>query len=255
VEWDPEQYVRGNYFQNKVSDVFRRGFNVEPCGNILDIGCGDGQYSSVLATHIKHGQILGIDSSADMVKHANQHWARENLSFEVQSIDAFQSHILFDFVLSFWCLHWTNIHKSLPNIFHALKPGGRVYAVFSSFSDNSILHAWQELAKQNRYRELTKQYVRNKNQDQNYFYRVVNILNQLPFKQVKINLKITRIYLPRIDYFENLLRIMPFTKAFPKVIVEALIHDLLNLFQTSCQQKYGGKLYYETRPIFLEAIK
>ena len=253
--WDPEQYVRGNYFQNEVSDVFRRSFNVEPCGNILDIGCGDGQYSSVLANHIKHGQILGIDSSADMVKHANQHWARENLSFEVHSIEAFQPHLSFDFALSFWCLHWTNINESLPNIFHALKHGGRMYAVLSSFSDNSILQTWQELAKQNRYRELTDQYIGNDSQVQEYFYRVVNILNQLPFKQVKINLKITRTYLPTIDYFENLLRTMPFMKAFPKMIIDDLINDMLNEFQTICQRRYGGKLYYETRPIFLEAIK
>ena len=253
--WDPEHYKCGNYFQNEVSNAFRASFNVEPYGTILDVGCGDGQYSRLLADTLKPGRILAIDSSQDMVRHANHHWASENLSFEVHCIEEFQPVIEFDVVLSFWCLHWTNIHASFPNIFRALKPGGRVYAVFSSFSDNSILQTWAELVKQDRYRELTERYTHTRGQRENYFFQVVNRLNQLPFKHVKLNLHTTRTYLPSIDYFKNLLLTMPFMKTFSIEIIDSLIEDMLAIFQARCETHYGGKLYYETRPIFLEAIK
>ena len=255
VIWDPEQYVRGNYFQNEVNEAFRTRFNVEPFGNILDVGCGDGQYSCLLADKIKQGQILGIDSSTDMINHANQYWARKNLSFEVHRIEEFQPSIAFDFALSFWCLHWTHIDVSFPAIFHALKRGGRLYAVFSSFSDNSILQTWHALAKQNRYRSLTDKYINASNQDGPYFYRVMNIIHRLPFKQVKLNLQTTHIYFPTIDYFKSLLLTMPFMKTFPPEIIDDLIEDMLEAFQLICQRKYAGKMYYETRPVFLEAIK
>lgn len=248
VIWAPEKYANGNYFQNEVNEVFRKRFDVEPYGNILDIGCGDGQYSHRLAESIKRGQMLGIDSSADMITHANLHWAHEHLSFEIQNIEAFRKPTAFDFALSFWCLHWTNIDLSIPNIYQVLKPGGRLYAVFSSASDNSILQTWQALAKQYRYQALTASYFKS---NRTYIYRVINILNQLPFKHVKLHVKTLCIYFPTIDYFRNLLLTMPFMNQFPSGTIE----DMLTAFQTICQHKYGGNLYYETRPIFLEAIK
>lgn len=255
VAWDPELYLHGNYFQNQISDAFRKSFKVKPCGTILDVGCGDGQYTSMLADTIKHGHILGIDSSEEMISHASHRWTRKNLSFEVHNIEEFQCSQIFDFILSFWCLHWTHIEASFPNMFHALKKGGRVYAVFSSFSDNSIFQVWHELAKQNRYPDLTGRYLNPDHQHTNYFYRVVSILNQLPFKQVKINLKTVTVFFPNINYFKNLLLTMPFMSTFPAELIEDLLEEMLQTFQNICQRKYGGTLYYETRPIFLEGIK
>ncbi|MCL9683880.1 methyltransferase domain-containing protein [Legionella maioricensis] len=255
VAWDPEQYVLGNYFQSEINDAFRKRFKVKPRGTVLDIGCGDGQYTSMLANTVKHGQILGIDSSEEMIRYANLHWARKNLSFEVHNIEEFECAPIFDFILSFWCLHWTRIEESFPNIFHALKEGGRVYAVFSSFSDNSILQVWHELAKQNRYKDLTDRFINPNYQHTKYFYRVLTVLNQLPFKQVKLNLKTVTVNFPNINYFKNLLLTMPFMNTFPAESIEGLLEEMLQAFQTICQRKYGGRLYYETRPIFLEAIK
>lgn len=251
VGWSPEQYVQGNYFQHKINESFRKSFNVEFFGSILDIGSGDGQYSSLLADNVQRGSILGIDNSTEMVMHARNNWARENLSFEVQNIEEFQQSETFDFILSFWCLHWTNINASFFNIFNSLKSGGKMYAVFSSFSDNSILQSWQELAKQSRYKDLTERYFNVIRPNNGFFYDVINTLYRLAFSQVKLNLKTTLIYLPNIDHFRNLLLNMPFTKTMSSEIIEALINE----FQSICQRKYGGKLYYETRPIFLEAIK
>ncbi|WP_173238094.1 methyltransferase domain-containing protein [Legionella antarctica] len=255
MAWEPELYLHGNYFQNEISDAFRKCFKVKPCGTILDIGCGEGQYTSRVADTIKHSHILGIDSSEAMINHASRQWARKNLSFEVHNIEELECSQVFDFILSFWCLHWTNIEASLPNIFHALKKGGRVYAVFSSFSDNSILQVWHELAKQNRYADLTDKYINPIHQHTNYFYHVFHVLNQLPFKQVTVNLKTVTVFFPNINYFKNLLLTMPFTSTFPAEIIEGFLEEMVQTFQNICQRKYGGKLYYETRPIFLEAIK
>lgn len=251
VGWNPEQYVRGNYFQHKINESFRKSFNVEFFGTILDIGSGDGQYSSLLADKLQRGYIIGIDNSKEMVMHARKNWARENLSFEVQNIEEFQQSETFDFILSFWCLHWTDINASFLNIFNSLKSGGKLYSVFSSCLGSSIIQSWEELAKQSRYRDLTERYFNVINPKNGFFYDVINTLYRLKFSQVKLNLKTTLIYLPNIEYFRDLLLNMPFTKTVSSEIIEALISE----FQNICQRKYGGKLYYETRPIFLEAIK
>lgn len=247
--------MRGNYFQTNVNEAFRKSFTVQPHGTILDVGCGDGQYSNLLAKNVKQSRILAIDSSEGMIQHANQHWAHKNLSFEVCNIEEFDKPFAFDFALSFWCLHWTNIELAFPNIFNALKNGGRLYAVLSSFSDNSILQAWRELGKLDRHKDLLHTNNNVKNNVNNLFFRVVNIFNQLAFKQTKLDIKTVRVCLPNADYFKHLLRTMPFITALPSEKMEGIIDDLLEAFQTICLRKYGGKLYYETRPIFLEAVK
>lgn len=253
--WDPQKYVQGNYFQHEISEIFRKNFKVKPFGTILDVGCGDGHYTRLLADHYKYSHIIAIDNSKEMIQYANQHHVHKNLSFEESNIEAFQSNIVFDFVLSFWCLHWTDIKKSFPRIVHSLKDGGRFYAVLSSFSNNSILQACQELAKENRYAVLTERYINSEHQYKNYFYTVVNTLTQLPFKQIQIDVKTMRVLFPDIIYFKNLLLTMPFIKTFPLEIRDSLVDDLVSVFRKICQRNYDGALYYETRPIFLEAIK
>lgn len=249
VAWDPERYVHGNYFQHEISEIFRKRIQAKLFGMILDVGCGDGQYSRLFADKAHQAKILGIDSSVDMIRHANHHWSCEGLSFEVHCIEEFQPEFLFDFVLSFWCLHWTNIEISFANIFHALKNGGKLYAVLSSFSDNSILQTWHELSKQSRYHHLKEKYPDTTNKS--YLYQVISALYKLPFKQIKIDSQIIRIQFPHIDYFKNLLLTMPFMKKYSVEMIE----DMVNAFQTICRRKYGGVLFYETRPIFLEVIK
>lgn len=252
--WDPKQYALGNFFQQEINEICRKRFTTEPSGAILDAGCGDGQYSHFLANTVD-GTILGIDSSEEMIRHARQHWACNNLDFEVQRLEDLQRPDTFDFILSFWCLHWTNIDLSFANLYQALKPGGSLYAVLSSFSENSISQTWQELASQERYIDLAKKIPPSASQESPYFLRVVNLLNRLPFRQVKLDIQNSRVFLPGIDYFRQMLLSMPFIKSIPADMQEQFIDDMTATFQNNCQHRYHGKLYYETRPIFLEAIK
>ncbi len=253
--WDPEQYVLGNYFQTQINEKFRSTFSVRPFGDILDVGCGDGQYTSFLAKTYKNSQILAIDSSPEMIAHARDYWTSKNLSFEVQRIEKYQQSYMFDFVLSFWCLQWTKIEVALANIYEALKIEGRFYATFSSFSESSVLQIWHELAKRGQHREIANENIQRLLPYTNYFYRVLSALNRIPFRQVKMDLQTYRIALPNINYMKNLILILPAIKRVPESLHEELVADMLDAYAHICQHKYGGKLYYETRPIFIEAVK
>lgn len=255
MAWDPKRYILGNYFQTKINEQFRNTFCVQPFGEILDVGCGDGQYTYFLANLYKHSRILGIDNSVEMIHHARQLWTRKNLSFAVQRIEDFQQFDAFDFVLSFWCLHWTKIEEAFPNIFQALKINGYFYAVFSSFSDHSILQIWHELARNGRYCELARNNIQDLQPYINYFYHVLKVTTHIPFRRIRMDLHTLKVELPNIDYLKNLIMALPFMKGIPEATQEDLVANMLDAFQHICQRKYEGRLYYETRPIFLEAMK
>jgi len=52
-----------------------------------------------------------------------------------------------------------------------------------------------------------------------------------------------------------LLLTLPFIKTIPAEDSDDLIEAMFQAFKIICQRKYNGALHYETRPIFLEAIK
>lgn len=97
---------------------------------VLDIGCGDGKITALLAQKLPEGSVLGIDISQSMIDFASLHYPKvdyPNLNF--QKLDA--AEILFenqfDQVVSFSTLHWVmDQKKALKAIHRALIPGGAV---------------------------------------------------------------------------------------------------------------------------------
>lgn len=98
--------------------------------HILDVGCGDGKITALLAQKIPGGSILGIDISQSMIDFASLHYPQSdypNLIF--QKLDAAEILIenRFDRAVSFSTLHWVmDQEKTLKSIHRALVPGGSI---------------------------------------------------------------------------------------------------------------------------------
>jgi len=99
--------------------------------SVLDVGCGDGKITAVLAKMAKGGKTVGSDSSGKMIKLAKKVFPASSnpaLSFvkkPAQNID-FKGE--FDLVFSNACMHWIQEQgKALGCISRALKPGGRIF--------------------------------------------------------------------------------------------------------------------------------
>ena len=90
---------------------------VSPGGSILDVGCGTGFVSRTVEGDVK---IVGIDISSEMVREYVKEMPFgivgdvEELPFRDKS---------FDWVLSNFTLHWTNIGKSLPEMIRVSRKG------------------------------------------------------------------------------------------------------------------------------------
>lgn len=103
------------------------------CGNerILDLGCGDGLLTALLAERVPQGQVIGIDASPGMLTAARQ-LERPNLTFLLLDIDKIDFHSEFDVIFSNAALHWvSDHHRLLGNIYQALIPGGIAHLNFA----------------------------------------------------------------------------------------------------------------------------
>ncbi len=122
MSWNPELYHK---FQSERFAPFEDliGLIVVREGlSAIDLGCGTGELTSMLADRLPGSDVLGIDSSPEMLEQAKSK-EREGLRFELRSIDDVAGE--WDLVFSNAAIHWVEDHARLiPSLFALVSPGG-----------------------------------------------------------------------------------------------------------------------------------
>ena len=131
--WDAGRYDSAHSF------VWERGRGVVellahvPGERILDLGCGTGHLTAYIAE--SGAEVVGIDSSEDMVRVASQNYP--NILFEVADARSLPYVAEFDAVFSNAVLHWVRPPEAvIESVWRALRPGGRFVAEFGG--ENNI---------------------------------------------------------------------------------------------------------------------
>jgi trans-aconitate 2-methyltransferase len=124
MPWDPERYQLFRKERFEPFDDLSRLIRHREGISVVDLGCGTGELTARLADNLPHSDVLGIDSSPEMLQRAAQH-AREGLRFQLCSIDAVGGQ--WDLVFSHAAIHWIEDHPALINrLFALLRPGGQL---------------------------------------------------------------------------------------------------------------------------------
>jgi trans-aconitate 2-methyltransferase len=99
---------------------------------VLDVGCGDGYVTRLIASRVPDGSVLGVDPSPRMIEAARTANDRlTNVSFQVGDVTTMAFGPDFDLAVSFNALHWVAEQETAyRNIAAALKPSGRVLVQF-----------------------------------------------------------------------------------------------------------------------------
>lgn len=134
-EWDANDYARNSRMQEEYGRKHIAALDLAGNEAVLDIGCGDGRLTALIAQRLANGRALGIDSSPRMIALARETQGARNRSLTFQLLDAtalpFQAE--FDLVFSTSALHWIRDHVAvLRGIHRALKPGGRMHLTFAA---------------------------------------------------------------------------------------------------------------------------
>lgn len=128
-QWDPKDYARNSGAQQAWADDLMERLHLNGHERILDIGCGDGKVSASLAERVPVGTVVGIDSSAEMIRYANDTYRSRvpRLIFEECDAAKLRFENEFDVIFSNAALHWVQDHRAVvQGIARALRPGGRI---------------------------------------------------------------------------------------------------------------------------------
>jgi trans-aconitate 2-methyltransferase len=124
MPWNPDRY---NKFQNERSAPFADLLSlvkVREGLRVVDLGCGTGELTARLADALPGSDVLGIDSSPEMLQRAEAH-ARPGLRFRQVSIEDLEGE--WDLVFSHATVQWVDDHDSLvPRLLGMVAPGGQL---------------------------------------------------------------------------------------------------------------------------------
>lgn len=123
-EFDGNKYLKASKHQKEWGRKLIEELNIQKNDCILDLGCGDGLLTKMMAEIATDGFILGIDASEGMISRANK-YKMPNLEFDQIDINDITFENMFSIIISNATLHWIKNHnKLLTNCYNALKKEG-----------------------------------------------------------------------------------------------------------------------------------
>lgn len=124
-DWSSKQYLMFKNERTQPAIDLVNHICINDPQKIIDIGCGPGNSTQILAQRFPDAYILGVDNSPNMIETAKKDYP--NLDFKICDAGKDLSNINndFDIVFSNACIQWIPNHNELlKNMIGILKPGG-----------------------------------------------------------------------------------------------------------------------------------
>lgn len=111
VPWDPDHYLRfADHRTRPGVELITRIPDIE-AHRIVDLGCGTGNLTALLARRWPDASTAGIDASPEMIERARRDHPK--LSWTTRSIETWEANTQFDLIFSNAALHWVDGHEAL----------------------------------------------------------------------------------------------------------------------------------------------
>ena len=124
MPWNPARY---HQFQNDRFAPFADLLSLVKIRaglRVIDLGCGSGELTRRLADALPASEVVGIDSSPEMLERAGKQ-ARKGLSFERGAIEDIEGE--WDLIFSHAAIHWVDDQRSLiAQLISHLSTGGQL---------------------------------------------------------------------------------------------------------------------------------
>ncbi|MEQ8587989.1 MAG: methyltransferase domain-containing protein [Thalassobaculaceae bacterium] len=123
MTWDTAQYLKfADHRTRPAIDLLGR-VGAEAPARVVDLGCGAGNVTALLAARWPDAEVVGLDPSPEMLDRARVD--HPTLSFEVADAASWSAEPPVDVLYSNAALHWLGDHAALfPRLFAQVAPGG-----------------------------------------------------------------------------------------------------------------------------------
>ncbi len=145
MSWSATQYTKFEDERNRpIHDLLAQIPNTS-VARAVDIGCGPGNSTELLARRFPNAVVTGMDSSTDMIEAARKRMP--GAQFEVDDIATWRSPGPYDVIFANAALQWVPDHTALiPDLMAKLAPGGSLAVQIPDNLDEPAHQLMRELA-------------------------------------------------------------------------------------------------------------
>jgi len=123
LTWSPQQYAKFEDDRTRPVRDLLAAVPTDSPARVIDLGCGPGNSTEILAQRYPAAAIAGLDSSPEMVEAARKRMPQ--VRFEVADLAQWRAAERYGVILSNAVLHWVPDHGTLlPRLAGALDEGG-----------------------------------------------------------------------------------------------------------------------------------
>jgi trans-aconitate 2-methyltransferase len=229
--WDATDYAQNSSNQYEWATELIPKLELQGKESILDIGCGDGKVTALLASYLPHGQVVGVDSSEDMITFARQsypHCRYPNLSFLRMDARELTFREQFDVAFSNAALHWIIDHQTvLACVRESLDRHGRLlFQMGGKGNAQDILAVLEEMISE----DTCESYFRNFTFPYGFYgpEEYTKWLQEAGFKPEKVELIPKELTLKGIKELAGWIRTtwLPFTERVPTQLRESFVNEI-----------------------------
>lgn len=162
MPWNPDIY---NKFKNiRYQPFYDLADFIEPVSGMkaIDLGCGTGEQTAILADKFAEANFLGVDSSAEMLEQSKS-LETDNLHFRrATTEETLKSGEKWDLIFSNAALQWSNNHETLfAELIKLVNPKGQFAVQMPVQPENKLNVILAELVDEEPFKSYLKGYKRD----------------------------------------------------------------------------------------------
>jgi trans-aconitate 2-methyltransferase len=242
MAWNPDVY---NQFKTERSAPFYdllALLKTESGLEVIDLGCGTGELTAKLAEKLPQSNVLGVDSSAEMLGKSVQ-GGGSTLRFEcIPTEEQLKKEQEWDVVFSNAALQWLPDHESLfPRIISRVRSGGQLLVQMPDQPHNATNRLLAELAGKSPYTDAYQGW--NRTSHVLTIDRYAEILFECGCKSMQVFEKVYPLILNDIDALVTWVSgtaLLPYLERLPEPLKEPFLNDYRALLHE----------YFPKRPVF-----
>lgn len=160
MPWNPDVYNRFKEERYKPFYDLISHIKEKLDMHIIDLGCGTGELTQILAERFIAEKVIGIDTSAEMLAKAPDH---NDISFIQRSVEEqLEENDQWDLVVANASLQWVDNHQTLfPKIISKLAEGGQLAVQMPSQNENLLNQLLLHLVEMPPFKEALGGWVRH----------------------------------------------------------------------------------------------
>ncbi|UYQ76242.1 methyltransferase domain-containing protein [Glutamicibacter sp. JL.03c] len=141
MKWDPAKYTEfSDYRGRPYKDLLGQLAEAEP-KKVVDLGCGPGNMTRLIAQRWPEAQVVGLDASQEMIAKATSSAHEANLSFALSDATQWEPEEDLDLLFSNAMLQWLPTHRELLTSWLGQMKAGSIVAIQVPGNFGSPSHA------------------------------------------------------------------------------------------------------------------